>query len=559
MSIYLDEFETLYGISDNIEKLRKKILDFALEGKLSYQSEEEKSGEDIIEKIAKLKEDLLSKGLVKTPRGKLKKISKEDIPSFEIPENWEWTRLGSLGETKTGKTPKRSNDEYYFGNIPFIKPDNIYYNKIDYNTKLKLTEEGAEKSRLVPENTILMVCIGTVGKAYITDRESCFNQQINSLTLYSDKLLEPKLFLYFMQSSYFNNRALELSSKTTIPIINKTKWKNILVPVPPLEEQKRIVEKIEKLMKEVDKLEDKLNQKESISQNLSESIVIAIKDSKNAEELKDNINFIIENFDVIFKTSESMDEMRNIVLQLAIEGKLVPQDESDEPALELINKIEEEKKELIKKGEIKKSRLKIEEKNNNKTHYIIPKNWKWEKLGNICFKITDGSHNPPKGISGEGYEMLSATNILNDKIDFKKPSRIIKEKDFKKEHKRTQIEKGDLLLTIVGTLGRSLVVDTDKLFTVQRSVAVLKTGINVHYLRYVMLSPYIKQTMEEEAKGTAQKGIYLGQLANLLIPIPSLSEQERIVKTVDALMEMIDKLKRKLEKRDYIIERLGTI
>lgn len=556
MSIYLDEFEKIYGISDNVEKLRSKVIELGVFGKIIPEIESRKSADELLDSITERRKELIKNGDIRKPYGGIKPIESSEIEK-KIPKTWSQARLKEIGDCQTGTTPSTNEKKYYDGNIPFIKPGDILNGNVDYDNN-SLTNLGLKNGRRVEKNSILMVCIGgSIGKVCHVDRVCSCNQQINYILPFEG--VEYKYLYYVMRSHYFQKTVLNKASGSATPIINKTKWSSIIIPIPTLEEQKRIVEKIEKLVKEVDKLEEKLEEKEEVSQNLSESIVEVIKSNQDANELKENLKFIINNFDVIFKTSASINEMRNIVLQLAIEGKLVQQNKSDEPASELVDKIEEEKEKLIKNDEINKSRLKIKGINIDEYPYDVLENWSLERLGNICFKITDGSHNPPPKINGEGYEMLSATNILNDKIDFKKSSRIIKEEDFLKEHKRTQIEKGDLLLTIVGTLGRSVVVDTDKLFTVQRSVAVIKPGINVHYLRYVMLSPYIKQIMEEEAKGTAQRGMYLGQLANLLIPIPPLEEQKRIVKKVDSIMEIIDKLEMELEKEENLIEKLGAI
>ena len=262
----------------------------------------------------------------------------------------------------------------------------------------------------------------------------------------------------------------------------------------------------------------------------------------------------IDNFETIFGVKDNIQELRNKVLELAIHGKLVEQDPNDEPASELIRKIRIERDRLVKEGKIKKRKpLKLIEE--SEIPFEIPENWKWVRLGEICYKIVDGSHNPPKGIEGDGYPMLSAINI-NKTIDFDKPSRLISSKDFKREHNRTNIGRNDVLLTIVGTIGRAVVVDIDELFTLQRSVAAIKTGISPYYLQYLLLSPSFYNQMYEEAKGTAQVGIYLGTLNSLKIPVPPIAEQYRIVTKIESLMTEIDKLEETLQKKEHLKELL---
>ena len=176
--------------------------------------------------------------------------------------------------------------------------------------------------------------------------------------------------------------------------------------------------------------------------------------------------------------------------------------------------------------------------------------WDSAKLSEVCLKITDGSHNPPKGISEESdYLMLSSKNIFDDKITFTKP-RFLTQKDFEQEDKRTQIIGGDVLLTIVGTVGRVAVVPTDKKrFTVQRSVAVLKPNSQYVESRFLMYSlRSLLAFLNEGARGVAQKGIYLRSIKEINISLPPLTEQKRIVEILDEAFEGIDRAIANTEK-----------
>lgn len=167
--------------------------------------------------------------------------------------------------------------------------------------------------------------------------------------------------------------------------------------------------------------------------------------------------------------------------------------------------------------------------------------WKRVRLGDICKKITDGSHNPPKGVQSSDYMMLSSKNIFDDRIILDDP-RFLNESDFRNEDKRTDVNPGDVLLTIVGTIGRVAVVN-DELpkFTLQRSVAVLKARKDIVNPRFLMRSlQNILDELAENARGVAQKGLYLGQIQSLEIPIPPLPEQHRIVSILDEAFEGID-------------------
>lgn len=178
--------------------------------------------------------------------------------------------------------------------------------------------------------------------------------------------------------------------------------------------------------------------------------------------------------------------------------------------------------------------------------YKLPENWCWTTCKRITSRISDGSHNPPKD-SGQGIPLLSATNIHDGIIDFENVSRWITEKEWVAENSRTNIEFGDVLLTIVATLGRTAVVDTSEKFALQRSVAVLKPRINSKYLAYCLDMPYIQSFISDNAKGTAQKGFYLNSVENIYIPLAPLAEQQRIVDRIESLFAKLDEAKEKAQ------------
>lgn len=180
--------------------------------------------------------------------------------------------------------------------------------------------------------------------------------------------------------------------------------------------------------------------------------------------------------------------------------------------------------------------------------------WEYKKLGEVCSKITDGSHNPPQGLEFSEYPMLSSKNISFDCYDYDNPRYLTKEQ-FEAEDKRTNIEAGDVLLTIVGSVGRSCCIPYSfRKFTLQRSVAVLKPKpiLSSRFLMYCLSS--LNSYFEKEAKGVAQKGIYLKQLSTVLIPVPPLSEQQRIVSELDLLSSLIDKQKAQLKELDKLAQ-----
>ena len=178
--------------------------------------------------------------------------------------------------------------------------------------------------------------------------------------------------------------------------------------------------------------------------------------------------------------------------------------------------------------------------------------WEIKKLGEVCNKLTDGSHNPPKGVTFSNYEMLSSQNIFNDKINYQ-DVRYISYDDFLKEDKRTSVRDGDILLTIVGTIGRCAVFTGGKNVTLQRSVAVIRTKDgNSRFLMYCFIGKNL--LLNECAHGIAQKGLYLKQLYQIEVPVPPREEQERIVEELDCLSGIIEKKREQLKELDALAQ-----
>ncbi|MCB2381709.1 restriction endonuclease subunit S [Shewanella sp. SR1] len=239
-------------------------------------------------------------------------------------------------------------------------------------------------------------------------------------------------------------------------------------------------------------------------------------------------------------------KLRELILELAVRGKLVPQDENDKPASVLLKRIAAEKAQLVKDKKIKKPKA-LPEISEEEKPFELPDGWEWRRLGALSYKLTDGSHNPARD-NGEGYPMLSGQNVNYGRIDFENPSRYVDEPNFIKEDSRTQIEPKDILLTIVGSIGRSAVVPQNApKFVLQRSVAVIQTSLNPEFLCNQFISPLCLNYYDEYGKGTAQKGIYLGQLSLMPIAIPPIEEQLRIVAKVDELMSLCDALEAQTE------------
>ena len=237
--------------------------------------------------------------------------------------------------------------------------------------------------------------------------------------------------------------------------------------------------------------------------------------------------------------------LRQKILDLAIRGKLVPQDPNDEPASILLERIKAEKERLIKEGKIKRSKKSA--KTSDTPHYEnvpfeVPKGWAWTRFGSICKKLTDGSHNPPPKRSN-GYTVISAQNIKNGKIIFTDKDRYTDEIGFQKENPRTQITKGDIILGIIGgSIGNVAIYDLSDPVVAQRSISIIDTYVLNIYCFYLLQSTIFQSLFLEKSIGNAQAGIYLGELDKLYIPLPPIREQNRIVSEIKRWFTLIDEI-----------------
>ena len=442
--------------------------------------------------------------------GKVKCID-EEIP-FEIPQGWEWCRLVEVGKTETGTTPSKSHPEYFGDYIPFLGPANILNSKIVSVTQ-GLSDIGVDYGRIVPKNTILQVCIGgSIGKCAITDKPVTFNQQINSITPY---LCNVEFVHIVLQSEYFRLAIMNKATGTATPIINRGNWETLLFPLPPINEQERIVANITEL-----------------------THFLGIYSNKQEELNKLNSNMY--------------QRLKKAILQEAIQGKLVPQIAEEGTAQDLLKQIKEEKLKLVKEGKLKKSALKdsvIFKGDDNKywekkgttcecidedIPFDIPKSWAWARLETI---LNTGSarrvHAKDWRQAGIPFYRAREIGKLADEgfVDNELYIDLSLYEDFSSSGVPLP---NDLMITAVGTLGKVYIVkESDKFYYKDGSVLCLanKYGLCAEYLKMVIESPFFKGQYSQESQGTTVATLTMVRLQKYFIPIPPLQEQYRIVET----------------------------
>ena len=515
------------------QQLKNSILLMAVQGKLVPQDPNDEPASVLLERIHAEKERLIKekqikreknpsvifKGADNTPYEKIgdEVRSLADEVPFDIPDSWEWVRLGNIGDWGAGATPSRTNPEYYGGNIPWLKTGDLTDSYIDAIPET-ITELALEKTsvRLNPAGSVLIAMYGaTIGKLGILSIAATTNQACCACFPLGG--LDNKYLFYFLMAQ--KPLFIKQGEGGAQPNISKEKIVSTLMPVPPLEEQRRIVVMLGQIF----------------------PIIDAYSKCKTELDLC-NATF--------------PERLKKSILQEAVQGKLVPQDPSDEPAEALLERIRTEKQRLIKEGKIKKDKHESVIFRRDNSHYEkrgseelcidddipfdIPDNWIWTRLQNICSLIGDIDHNMPKSVpADEGVLFLSAKDLLDDgTINFTQNVKFISRADFERLSRKALPQKHDIIYSRIGAaLGKARLVETDREFLVSYSCCVVRPLlVYPQYIRYYLESPQILLHSIKARQSIGVPDLGMGEIKKYLVALPPYNEQVRIVEQLEVLL-----------------------
>ena len=478
------------------QELKNSILKLAIQGKLVEQRPEEGMAEELFARIQEEKHRLVKEKKIKKEKP-LPEITEEEKP-FDIPSSWRWVRLGNIGFTHIGLTysPKNISKE----GIIVLRSSNIQNDNMDYQDIVRVNMN-------IPENKMchvgdILICVRNgskrlVGKAAIVDREgmsfgafmAIFRSQCN------------EYILQVINSLYFRNSLLGDTGTTTINQITQNMLKNVLIPLPPLAEQKRIVAKIEELLPYFDRYEQAWSELEKFNSRFPE-------------------------------------DMKKSLLQYAIQGKLVKQRPEEGTAEELLAQIQEEKQRLITEKKIKKEKP-LPEITEEEKPFDIPSSWRWVRLGNIGFTHIGLTYSP-KNISKEGIIVLRSSNIQNDNMDYQD---IVRVNMNIPENKMCHV--GDILICVRNgskrLVGKAAIVDREGM-SFGAFMAIFRSQCN-EYILQVINSLYFRNSLLGDTGTTTINQITQNMLKNVLIPLPPLAEQKRIVQKLEQLLPLCEQLR----------------
>ena len=541
----------LYGI----KKLRELILELAVRGKLVPQDPNDEPASELLKRIAAEKAELVKQGKIKKPKP-LPEISEEEKP-FELPEGWEWVRLEKIStRIGSGSTPKGGKNVYLETGVPFLRSQNIWNHGIkleDIAFISSQTHNNMSNTHVMPNDILLNITGASLGRCSIfpkTISEANVNQHVTIIRLVSEDYV-PFIHLAII-SPVIQREIWHRQVGMAIEGLSKKSLESFIFPIPPKNEQERINKKVTELMSLCDQLEQHSLTSLDAHQQLVETLLTTLTDSQNADELAENWARISEHFDTLFTTEASIDALKQTILQLAVMGKLVPQDPNDEPASELLKRITQEKEQLVKGGKMKKQKP-LPPISCDNMPFNLPENWVWCRFGNIIKSLSNGLYKSESHYSNDGIISLRMYNIQNGIIDFSDVRRV-KVTDL--ERYKYILEEGDLLINRVNSkelVGKTAIIpkiNEPLLFeSMNMRACLFKDIVNAHYINTLFQSEFIKKELSLYAKeAISQASINQQQITDLLIPLPPSIEQKNIVDKVNLLLSLLDQVKYCMDK-----------
>ena len=459
------------------EQLKASILQYAMEGKLVKQDPNDEPASDTV---------------------KTKSMEESRTEPYKIPVNWKWIRLGSGVRFINGRAYKKSELLTDSNLTPVLRVGNLFTNSSWYYSDLKL-----DKDKYIDNGDLIYAWSASFGPRIWNGGHVIYHYHIWKTVI---KEGIDKKFLYYFLSDPHNVLGETKLHGSTMKHVTKTNMEKLPFPLPPLEEQKRIVAKIEKLMPLVDEYAESYNRLQKID-------------------------------------NEFEDKLKQSVLQYAMEGKLVKQDPSDEPASELIKKIENEKAELIKEGKIKKSK-KLPAITDEEKPFDIPDSWEWVRLG-IISEVRGGKR-VPRGMklseTSSYCPYIRVTDMENNSVA-QETLRYATKKIYE-EISRYIITSEDVYFSIAGTIGKVGIVpcNLSGALLTENAARLTPYYINKKFMVYLLSSPIVKNQHRKILSKVAQPKLSLIKLKRTIVPLPPLEEQKRIVLKINKLQEVISGL-----------------
>lgn len=546
---------SVYGI----KKLRELILELAVRGKLVPQDDNDEPASELLKRIQAEKAKLIAEGKIKKDKP-LAAITEDEKP-FELPNGWEWVRFGNIAQHNSGKTldSGRNSGELH----DYITTSNLYWGRFDLSNVRQMPFRIDEFEKCLARKGDLLICEGgEAGRAavWFYEKDICFQNHVHRARFYGG--IDP-YFAYRFFEKLNATGEIDLHRKGVgISNMSGKALSLIVFPLPPLAEQHRIVAKVDELMALCDQLENQHSNAAEAHEKLVSHLLGTLTQSQNAEDFSANWQRIAAHFDTLFTTDASIDALKQTLLQLAVMGKLVPQDENDESASELLKRIQAEKAKLIAAGTIMNNKP-LPPITDDEKQFVLPNGWKWVRFSDYAIDIATGPFgsmiHQSDYVQG-GVPLINPSHMISDKIFADKAVTVSKE--MAKTLDSYAIYDGDIVMARRGEVGRiALVTNAENGWLCGTGSFVLRFCAEVcrDYLRMFFRCDYTRTYLAGEAVGTTMVNLNHGILKKLPVGLPPLAEQHRIVAKVDELMVLCDQLKSRIVDASRMQQKLADV
>ncbi|EIU5250883.1 TPA: restriction endonuclease subunit S [Pseudomonas aeruginosa] len=540
-ALLTDNLPLLAGAPNGIKKLRELILELAVRGKLVPQDTNDEPASELLKRIAEEKARSVAAGKKVKQQAD---INDKEQP-FSVPQGWSWVRLGSCLEMINGRAFKPT--EWIGAGLPIVRIQNLNKPDAPFNY---CDPDTVDDRHIIDTGTILISWSGTPGTsfgAFIWERgRAALNQHIFSCSQVGDAFFDKFLKLAI------NTRLEELIAKAHggvgLQHVTKGKLEALTLVLPPLAEQRRIVAKVDELMALCDRLEARQADADSAHAQLVQALLDSLTQARDAEDFAQSWQRLAEHFHTLFTTESSIDALKQTLLQLAVMGKLVPQAPSDEPASELLKRIAEEKARLMAGGQIKKQKKLLKDIGSADQKFELPPGWEAARLSDVV-NILNGRAYKKEELLDVGTPVLRVGNLFTSNHWYY--SNLTLEED-------KYCNPGDLLFAWSASFGPFIWQGERSIY--HYHIWKLDFYAQDQFSKNYLYNFLLEQTQEIKAAGHGVSMVHMTKekMEKLVVPVPPLAEQHRIVAKVDQLMALCDQLKARLNQSRQVHEQLAN-
>lgn len=534
-------FDIAFAAPDGIKKLRELILTLAMQGKLVPQDPRDPPAGQLLKEIAAEKKRLVIEGKIKAPKPMLE-VRQEERP-YPLPHGWTWVHIRDICHDWGQKTPDSRFTYIDVGSI------NNKAGVIGQEVQVLESHKAPSRARKIVQRGTIVYSTVRPYLLNIAIIEDEFDNEPIASTAFA--ILHPfagvnNRFIYcYLRSPAFIKYVEGAMKGVAYPAINDGDFFQGVFPLPPLSEQRRIVTKIDQLMVRCDELERLRAEREQKRRSVHAAALKQLLDAQAADSIADAWQFISRHFGDLYAEKENVAELRRAVLQLAVMGKLVPQNPNDPPASQLRKEIEAEKKRLVKEGKIRASKP-LPEITAEEIPYALPQGWEWVRFGDVANtrlgKMLDKSKN-----RGNPKPYLRNTNVQWHRFELND----VKEMKFEQDElEEFQVLSGDLLICEGGEPGRCAIwQEAEMEIYFQKAIHRARpfAGVISEYLQVCLSNDAGSGNLSQYCTGATIKHLPGDKLCRYVFPLPSVNEQHRIVAKIDQLMTLCDTLDQKID------------